>query len=187
MLLTRLLLIRKSRKMTSDWQDLILCHCHENEAVARFLRHKDFQAHLIGQFIHRSLYESNPIPPMLCYEDFAVFHGMLMQSEQNSLSTPRALLLHQASRQFCRALWTPAKFQRLSNARYRWKEHFRQATSIVNCHWFDIYSNHRSCLTDQQLQLVKQRVKAMYTLSFSSPPMFVLAIKKRVIEALWKK
>ena len=56
---------------------------------------------------------------------------------------------------------------------------------LVNCHWFDIYSNHRSCLTDQQLQLVKQRVKAMYTLSFSSPPMFVLAIK-RVIEALWK-
>lgn len=49
---------------------------------------------------------------------------------------------------------------------------------LVNCHWFDIYSNHRSCLTDQQLQLVKQRVKTMYTLSFSCPTMFVLATKK---------
>lgn len=73
MLLTRLLEIRDPRKMTSDWQGFNPVPLPRNEAVARFLRHKDFQAHLIGQFIHRSLYESNPIPPMLCYEDFAVF------------------------------------------------------------------------------------------------------------------
>lgn len=73
MLLTRLLEIRDPRKMTSDWQGFNPVPLPQHEAVARFLRHKDFQAHLIGQFIHRSLYESNPIPPMLCYEDFAVF------------------------------------------------------------------------------------------------------------------
>ncbi|EPV8611014.1 glycosyltransferase family 2 protein, partial [Enterobacter hormaechei] len=58
---------------------------------------------------------------------------------------------------------------------------------LVNCHWFDIYSNHRSCLTDQQLQLVKQRVKAMYTLSFFLSTDVRFSYKKRVIEALWKK
>ncbi|MFB4608018.1 glycosyltransferase family 2 protein, partial [Enterobacter hormaechei subsp. xiangfangensis] len=52
---------------------------------------------------------------------------------------------------------------------------------------FDIYSNHRSCLTDQQLQLVKQRVKAMYTLSFFLSTDVRFSYKKRVIEALWKK
>ncbi len=100
MLLTRLLEIRDPRKMTSDWQGFNPVPLPRNEAVARFLRHKDFQAHLIGQFIHRSLYESNPIPPMLCYEDFAVFPRNADAIEQNSLSTPGALLLHQASRQF---------------------------------------------------------------------------------------
>ncbi|TYT05163.1 glycosyltransferase family 2 protein, partial [Klebsiella pneumoniae] len=46
---------------------------------------------------------------------------------------------------------------------------------------------HRSCLTDQQLQLVKQRVKAMYTLSFFLSTDVRFSYKKRVIEALWKK
>ena len=125
MLLTRLLEIRDPRRMTSDWQGFNPVPLSQHEAIARFLRHKDFQAHLIGQFIHRSLYEKNPIPPMLCYEDFAVFPGMLMQSSK---------IAYQRQGHYyyikCRAVWTPVKFQRLSNARYRWKEHFRHATNI---------------------------------------------------------
>lgn len=129
MLLTRLLEIRDPRRMTSDWQGFNPVPLSQHEAITRFLRHKDFQAHLIGQFIHRSLYEKNPIPPMLCYEDFAVFPGMLMQSSK--IAYQRQGHYYYIKRPtVCRAVWTPAKFQRLSNARYRWKEHFRHATNI---------------------------------------------------------
>lgn len=129
MLLTRLLEIRDPRRMTSDWQGFNPVPLSQHEAIARFLRHKDFQAHLIGQFIHRSLYEKNPIPPMLCYEDFAVFPGMLMQSSKIAYQR-QGIIITSSVATVCRAVWTPAKFQRLSNARYRWKEHFRHATNI---------------------------------------------------------
>ena len=82
MLLTRLLEIRDMRKITSAWQGFTPVSLSQNDAIKRFLQHKDFQAHLIGQFIHRKLYASNPIPSMVCYEDFAVFPGMLMQSHK---------------------------------------------------------------------------------------------------------
>lgn len=73
MLLTRLLEIRDTKKITADWQGFSPVALSQHEAIKRFLQHKDFQAHLIGQFMHRKLYASNPIPWMICYEDFAVF------------------------------------------------------------------------------------------------------------------
>ncbi|MXF96928.1 glycosyltransferase family 2 protein, partial [Escherichia coli] len=82
MLLTRLLETRDIRKITAFWQGFTPVSFSQNEAIKRFLQHKAFQAHLIGQFIHRKLYESNPIPSMVCYEDFAVFPAMLMQAEK---------------------------------------------------------------------------------------------------------
>ena len=82
MLLTRLLEIRDTHKITADWQGFSPVALSQHQAITRFLQHKDFQAHLIGQFVHRRLYENNPIPSMVCYEDFAVFPGMLMQSSK---------------------------------------------------------------------------------------------------------
>jgi hypothetical protein len=138
----------------------------QHEAIKRFLQHKDFQAHLIGQFIHRKLYENNPIPSMVCYEDFAVFPGMLMQSSKIVFSVRDTIITSNVTT-VCRAVSTPVKSLRWLNAHYRWKKHslvlFRH---LVNCHWFDIYSNHRQHLTDLQLKLVKQRVNALYSLSF---------------------
>lgn len=82
MLLTRLLEIRDTKKITAEWQGFSPVALSQHEAIKRFLQHKDFQAHLIGQFIHRKLYVDNPIPSMVCYEDFAVFPGMLVQSSK---------------------------------------------------------------------------------------------------------
>ena len=187
MLLTRLLEIRDPRKMTSDWQGFNPVPLPQHEAVARFLRHKDFQAHLIGQFIHRSLYESNPIPPMLCYEDFAVFPGMLMQSNK-IVYQRQGHYYYIKRRDSLSSSLDASKISTLVECTLQMERTFpSRYKHLVNCHWFDIYSNHRSCLTDQQLQLVKQRVKAMYTLSFFLSTDVRFSYKKRVIEALWKK
>ena len=187
MLLTRLLEIRDIKKITADWQGFSPVALSQQEAIKRFLQHKDFQAHLIGQFIHRKLYESNPIPSMVCYEDFAVFPGMLMQSNKIVYQRHGHYYYIKRSGSLSSNL-DASKIKTLVECTLQMEKTFPLSFQhLVNCHWFDIYSNHRQHLTDQHSQLVKQRVKALYSLSFFLSSDVRFSYKKRVIEALWKK
>ena len=115
---------------------------------------------------------------MVCYEDFAVFPAMLMQAEKSATNAGTITITSNVAT-VCRAVSTPLKSLRWLNAHYRWKNIPRSFQHLVNCHWFDIYRNHRQHLTDLQLKLVKQRVNALYSLSFFSPEMYVSATKKK--------
>jgi hypothetical protein len=187
MLLTRLLEIRDTKKITADWQGFSPVALSQYEAIKRFLQHKDFQAHLIGQFIHRKLYESNPIPSMVCYEDFAVFPAMLMQAEKICYQRQGHYYYIKRSDSLSSRL-DASKIATLVDCTLQMEKKFPHSFKhLVNCHWFDIYSNHRQHLTDLQLKLVKQRVNALYSLSFFFSRDVRFSYKKRVIEALWKK
>ncbi|HHA1906832.1 TPA: glycosyltransferase family 2 protein [Enterobacter asburiae] len=187
MLLTRLLEIRDTKKITADWQGFSPVALSQYEAIKRFLQHKDFQAHLIGQFIHRKLYESNPIPSMVCYEDFAVFPAMLMQAEKICYQRQGHYYYIKRSESLSSRL-DASKIATLVDCTLQMEKKFPHSFKhLVNCHWFDIYSNHRQHLTDLQLKLVKQRVNALYSLSFFFSRDVRFSYKKRVIEALWKK
>lgn len=187
MLLTRLLEIRDTKKITADWQDFSPVGLSQHEAIKRFLQHKDFQAHLIGQFMHRKLYANNPIPSMICYEDFAVFPGMLMQSSKIVYQRQGHYYYIKRSDSLSSRL-DASKIAMLVECTLQMEKTFPPSfRHLVNCHWFDIYSNHRKHLTDQQLKLVKQRVNALYSFSFFFSRDVRFSYKKRVIEALWKK
>lgn len=187
MLLTRLLETRDIRKITAFWQGFTPVSFSQNEAIKRFLQHKAFQAHLIGQFIHRKLYESNPIPSMVCYEDFAVFPAMLMQAEKICYQRQGHYYYIKRSESLSSRL-DASKITTLVECTLMMEKTFPQAfKNLINCHWFDIYSNHRQHLTDQQLTFVKSRVNALYSLSFFLSSDVRFSYKKRVIEALWKK
>ncbi|WP_274241568.1 MULTISPECIES: glycosyltransferase family 2 protein [Enterobacter] len=187
MLLTRLLEIRDTKKITADWQDFSPVALSQHEAIKRFLQHKDFQAHLIGQFMHRKLYANNPIPSMICYEDFAVFPGMLMQSSKIVYQRQGHYYYIKRSDSLSSRL-DASKIAMLVECTLQMEKTFPPSfRHLVNCHWFDIYSNHRQHLTEQQLKLVKQRVNALYSFSFFFSRDVRFSYKKRVIEALWKK
>ncbi|MRE94831.1 glycosyltransferase [Enterobacter bugandensis] len=187
MLLTRLLEIRDMRKITSAWQGFTPVSLSQNDAIKRFLQHKDFQAHLIGQFIHRKLYASNPIPSMVCYEDFAVFPGMLMQSHKIFYQRQGHYYYIKRSDSLSSRL-DASKIATLIECTLQMENTFPQSfKQLINCHWFDIYSNHRQYLTDLQLKQVKARVNALYSFSFFFSRDVRFSYKKRVIEALWKK
>jgi len=187
MLLTRLLEIRDIRKITAFWQGFTPVSLSQRDAIKRFLQHKEFQAHLIGQFIHRKLYENNPIPSMVCYEDFAVFPAMLMQAEKICYQRQGHYYYIKRSESLSSRL-DASKITTLVECTFKMEKTFPQAfKNLINCHWFDIYSNHRQHLTDQQLKFVKARVNALYSLSFFLSSDVRFSYKKRVIEALWKK
>lgn len=187
MLLTRLQEIRDIKKITASWQGFMPVSLSQNDAIKRFLQHRDFQAHLIGQFIHRKLYESNPIPSMVCYEDFAVFPTMLMQSRVIIYQRQGHYYYIKRGESLSSHL-NASKITALVECTLRMEKTFPQSCkNLINCHWFDIYCNHRQYLTDQQLKLVKSRVSALYSLSFFLSSDVRFSYKKRVIEALWKK
>ena len=187
MLLTRLLEIRDIRKITAFWQGFTPVSLTQRDAIKRFLQHKDFQAHLIGQFIHRKLYESTPIPSMVCYEDFAVFPAMLMQAEKICYQRQGHYYYIKRSESLSSRL-DASKITTLVECTLKMEKTFPKSFEhLINCHWFDIYSNHRQHLTDQQLKFVRARVNALYSLSFFLSSDVRFSYKKRVIEALWKK
>lgn len=187
MLLTRLIEIRDVRKITPSWQGFTPISLTQQDAIKRFLQHKDFQAHLIGQFIHRTLYISNPIPSMVCYEDFAVFPAMLMQSDKIFYQRPGHYYYIKRSESLSSRL-DASKITTLVECTLQMEQTFPESFEhLINCHWFDIYSNHRHYLTDQQLKLVTSRIRALYSLSFFLSSDVRFSYKKRVIEALWKK
>lgn len=187
MLLTRLLEIRDVRKINPEWGGFNPLPLSREDAVFRFLQHKDFQAHLIGQFILRSLYESNPIPSMICYEDFAVFPTMLMQASKIFYQRQGHYYYIKRSGSLSSIL-DASKISLLVECTQHMEKVFPTRFShLVNCHWFDIYSNHKKSLTNEQLQSVKERVSTLYSCSFFLSTSVRFSYKKRVIEAIWKK
>ncbi|ARD58467.1 glycosyl transferase family 2 [Kosakonia radicincitans DSM 16656] len=187
MLLTRLLEIRDTSKISTSWQGFNPIPLSTHDAVRRFLLHKDFQAHLIGQFIRRELYNSNPIPSMICYEDFAVFPGMLMQAKKIFYQRQGYYYYIKRNDSLSSTL-SASKIAPLIECTLQMEKTFpRKFRHLVNCHWFDIYSNHKKYLTDKQLLIVRQRVSELYSLSFYLSSDVRFSYKKRVIEALWKK
>lgn len=187
MLLTHLLEIRDTSKITASWSGFNPVLLSTNDAVRRFLLHKDFQAHLIGQFIRRDLYISNPIPSMSCYEDFAVFPGMLMQAKKIFFQR-NGFYYYIKRRDSLSSNLSARKITLLIECTLQMEKAFpHQFRHLINCHWFDIYSNHKQHLTDEQLLIVKQRVSELYSFTFYMSSDVRFSYKKRVIEALWKK
>lgn len=187
MLLTNLIEIRDLAKITTDWKGFAPVQLSQSEAIKRFLQHKDFQAHLGGQFIHRKLYESNPIPSIICYEDFAVFPAMLMQSKKIFYQRQGHYYYIKRGSSLSSRI-NASKITVLVECTLQMEKIFpKRFKHLINCHWFDIYSNYRSFLLEEQLKLVKQRVKEIYSLSFFLSRNIRFSYKKRVCVALWKK
>jgi hypothetical protein len=103
---------------------------------------------------------------MVCYEDFAVFPGMLMQSSKIVYQRQGHYYYIKRNDSLSSRL-DASKIATLVDCTLQMEKTFpRSFKHLVNCHWFDIYRNHRQHLTDLQLKLVKQRVNALYSLSF---------------------
>jgi glycosyltransferase involved in cell wall biosynthesis len=187
MLLTHLLEIRDMEKITPSWQGFAPIQLTPHEAIRRFLIHKDFQAHLIGQFIHRDLYQKVPIPPMACYEDFAVFPTMLCLA-QKIFFQPKGHYYYIKRPLSLSSALDACKITHLIACTLGMEQTFpEEFQPLINCHWLDIYTNHRQHLNDSQFVEVKSRFSRVYSSRFLFSKDVRFSYKKRAIKALWKK
>lgn len=187
LLLTHLIETRNFSVINNDWAGFSPIKLPQHEAIRRFLIHKDFQAHLIGQFIRKDIYLCAPIPAMTCYEDFAVFPSFLMRSQniwfqkeghyhyikhENSLSSvlDKTKVRHLIS--------CTKKMEKVFPSSFQW---------LVCCHWLDIYLKHARFLTNEQTRIVEEKIKTSFSPGFFMSGDVRLSYKKKAIQALWKR
>lgn len=187
MLLSRLLEIRDLSKINADWYGFKPENITKHEAIRRFLIHKDFQAHLIGQFIRRDLYLQSPIPPISCYEDFAVFPRMLVNSSRIFFQRNGYYYYVKRPNSLSSAL-NASKITHLVDCTLSMEQVFpSEFQHLINCHWFNIWTNHKQKLNSLQLETVKKRIDKIYSVAFFLSKDIRFSYKKRALKALWKK
>lgn len=187
MLLTHLLEIRDIERITPNWPGFDPVQLTPHETIRRFLIHKDFQAHLIGQFIHRDLYQKAPIPPISCYEDFAIFPTLLCLANKIFFEPKGHYYYIKRPLSLSSAL-DASKITHLIACTLSMEQVFSEEFQpLIDCHWLDIYTNHKQHLNSSQFIEVKKRVSRVYSSRFLLSTDVRFSYKKRAIKTLWKK
>ncbi|HBV38249.1 MAG TPA: glycosyltransferase family 2 protein [Erwinia sp.] len=142
-----------------QWQpvepELLTTH----DAVERFLIHRDYQAHFIGQFFSRELMQQHAFPDFICYEDAWLFPTLLMQSKK-TLFTSSGFYLYRKHEQSLSSVINADKITCLIAATAHMDEvlpaHYEH---LITCHWLDIANRYHSELQKtSQGDKVKARI-----------------------------
>jgi len=142
-LLSRIIEVRSSSP-APEWQpaDLELLTTHD--AVERFLIHRDYQAHFIGQFFSRELLQRHAFPDFICYEDSWLFPQLLMQSSK-TLFTSAGFYLYRKHSQSLSSAINAEKIACLIAATAHMDEVLPpQYEHLITCHWLDIANRYHA-------------------------------------------
>jgi len=187
MLLTRLHEIRDLNKIDHHWSGLQPKKLSQDEAITRFLIHKDLQAYLCGQFIRRDIYLSHKIPPMTCYEDFYIFPSMLLDAQEIyfQYDSPYYYVKHSGS------LSTTPDQNKINNlitcTQKMENELPTKFNHLILCHWLDIYLKHSVLLKeDKQKNIVLKHVLMTHSLRFFMNFKVRFSYKRKALSTLWK-
>lgn len=155
----------------------------QGDAIERFLIHRDFQAHVIGQFIRRELLVAIPFPAFTCYEDSWVFPALLTQSEKilysrsgfylyikrngslsGQINLDKIQCLYQTLENMDRVL--PARFSHL-----------------IACHWLDLFNRYSREMTGtEELEKTRQRIRAIAKLAFLADSRIRFSYKRKLLK-----
>lgn len=187
MLLTRLDEIRDLNKINHQWSGLKPEKISQNEAITRFLIHKDLQAHLIGQFIKRDIYIENKIPPMTCYEDFYIFPKMLTQAKNIYFQFDSHYYYIKRQGSLSTSL-DQDKIKNLLTCTIKMEDDLPvKFRHLILCHWLDIYIKHYdSLIENDDRDIVKKHVVMTHSLGFFLNRHVRFSYKRKALSTLWK-
>ncbi|TFZ48227.1 glycosyltransferase family 2 protein [Serratia proteamaculans] len=188
LLLTKLHEVRALAAADKIWKGLQPEELSVDEAITRFLNHKDFQAHLIGQFIKRPLLQASPIPAFSCYEDFYIFPSLLTQSKTIVFSSESHYLYIKREASLSNSP-SEEKMHNLFVCTERMDAIFGEKFhDLVLCHWLDIQLKQKQWITaPEQLAILKQKIRDTHKIGFFLNPSIRLSYKRKAVESLWKK
>ncbi|QHM73045.1 glycosyltransferase family 2 protein [Mixta intestinalis] len=166
--LSRLIEDRGSKaSRTVVWHNCLPEMLSHDEAIARFLVHRDIQAHFIGQYFLRSLLLDYPFPPFICYEDAWLFPLLLTKSRKTLYSKDGFYLYNKHASSLSTTVH-PDKISCLLTATGHMDEvlpsHFN---SLITCHWIDIANRYKEILKSTgEWEKVIRRINQQNLFSF---------------------
>lgn len=186
MLLTHLLEIRDLSKTATDWHGFKTKKLKKSEAIRRFLVHKDFQAHFIGQFIKRDLLVKFPFPPFSCYEDAWLFPTILNHSNDIIYSSS-APYLHIKNDHSLSSYLNEEKIINLIEATEEMERVFGENyKNLISCHWVNILLRHGHEMSHENIEKTTHKINKIKPLSFMLSPRVRLSFKRKYLEILIK-
>ncbi len=158
---------RREHTRLPDWQYRPPLRLSREEAIERFLIHRDFQAHFIGQYFRRDLLLKYPFPDFICYEDAWLFPLILMHST-TILFSAGGFYLYRKHQTSLSTVMNEEKIRCLLAATEHMDNvlpaHFQP---LITCHWIDIMNRHQAVLKQTGYWApVKQRVHSTHLLCF---------------------
>ncbi|WP_034943178.1 glycosyltransferase family 2 protein [Erwinia oleae] len=164
------------------WQPAVPEELTQHDAVERFLIHRDYQAHFIGQFFARRLLQQHAFPDLICYEDTWLFPLMLMHSRK-TLYSRAGFYLYRKHPQSLSSAIDHHKIDCLIEATRHLDEVLpARYAPLITCHWLDIANRYYSQLHDTpQGKEVEQRLRRMSPLRFMLNGKIRLSYKRKML------
>lgn len=142
-LLSKIIEVRQT-PAAAQWQPIEPELLTTHDAVERFLIHRDYQAHFIGQFFARELIQRHAFPDFICYEDTWLFPQLLIQSKK-TLFTPAGFYLYRKHEQSLSSVINADKIACLIAATAHMDEVLPpQYEHLITCHWLDIANRYHA-------------------------------------------
>ncbi|MBU6951595.1 glycosyltransferase family 2 protein [Hahella sp. HN01] len=137
-----------------------------NEAIKRFLIHKQFKAHLWGKYFNRRLFKSFEFPEMACYEDSMAFPYLLANSE--NLYYTDAVLYNYVRREGSLSNELDSvKLDAMADVILTMSRVFGDGfRNLTACHAIDLLHKYKNRLAEEKRRRLSQMVEGLSTLSF---------------------
>ncbi|WP_455821294.1 glycosyltransferase family 2 protein [Pseudomonas cerasi] len=150
LLLTRLNEVYDASNIKCQWTGLEASAITRDEAITKFLVHREVQAHFIGQFIRRDILSGLSFPEFRCYEDAYLFPYVLAIC--NTILFARSGPYLYFKRKSSLSVDIDAeKVSMLIQATDQMAVAFGEGyENLIACHWINIQHRHNADITDER-------------------------------------
>lgn len=157
-LLSKIIEVREAT-IEPQWQSAEPEALTQHQSIERFLIHRDYQAHFIGQFFARELLQRHAFPDFICYEDTWLFPLLLTQS-QKTLYSDRGFYLYRKHATSLSSAINEHKIACLIAATQHMDTVLPAVfASLITCHWLDIANRYHAVLRNTpQGDMVRERI-----------------------------
>lgn len=188
MLLTRLNEIYDASQIKCHWTGLTATTVSRDEAITKFLVHREVQAHFIGQFILRDILSGLRFPEFRCYEDAYLFPYVLARSNTILFARSGPYLYFKRKKSLSVDI-DAEKVSMLIQATDQMAVAFGVGyENLIACHWINIQHRHNADISDERDRAhVRGIINHIPFVSFLCDARVRLSFKKKYLKFCLKR
>lgn len=166
-----------------QWQSAEPEELTRHQAIERFLIHRDYQAHFIGQFFSRELLQAHAFPDFICYEDTWLFPLLLTQSQKTLFSDRGFYLYRKHATSLSSAIDEPKIACLIAATQQMDRVLPPYFSPLIACHWIDIANRYYDALRGtEQGAVIRERISQTRLIPFLLHRKVRLSYKRKMLK-----